>query len=69
MLFGYPPSEAFLYKPYEVKAFYSYAKHRQKRKTPGGFYRCWEINGTSGTTWNNIVPSCAPCGRFKMKWA
>jgi hypothetical protein len=65
MSFSSPPSEALLFKPHEVKAFRSDAKHRQKRKTPGGVYTCWEISGTSGTTWNDIVPCWDPCGRFK----
>jgi hypothetical protein len=68
MLCNSPPLEAFLFKPYEVKAFRSDAKHRQKRnKIPGGVYMCWEINSTSGTTWNAIVPCCTPCGRFKSE--
>jgi hypothetical protein len=61
------PLEAFQFKPYEVKAFRSDAKHRQKRKTPAGVYTCWEINTSGGTAWNDTVPCCAPCGRFKAE--
>jgi hypothetical protein len=68
MLFSSLHLEHLSYKPYEVKAFRSDAKHRQKRKTPEGVYTCWEIN-TSRSAWDETVPCCAPCGRFKAEKA
>jgi hypothetical protein len=59
--------QAFPFKPYVFKEFRSDAKHRQKRKTPEGVYTCWEINTSSGTTWDDTVPCCTPCGRFKAE--
>jgi hypothetical protein len=66
MLFSSLHLQAFLYKPYEDKAFHSDVKNRQKRKTPEGVYACWEIN-TSHTAWNDTIPCCAPCRRFKAE--
>jgi hypothetical protein len=66
MLFSTPHLQASLFKPYEVRAFRSDTKHRQKRKTPEGVYTCWEIN-TYRTAWSDTVPCCVPCGRFKAE--
>jgi hypothetical protein len=63
-----PLENAFLFEPYEVKAFRSDSKHRQKRKTPDGVYTCWEINSSS-SAWADKVTCCAPCGRFKAEKA
>ena len=69
MLFSKPHiDDAFLFEPYHAKAFRSDAKHRQKRTTQEGIYTCWEINSAS-SAWKDLVPCCAPCGRFKAEKA
>ena len=69
MLLSSPHINAFLFERYEAKAFRSDSlKHKKKRKTPEGIYTCWDIN-TSTTAWDDRVPCCAPCGRFKAEKA